>query len=158
MKLVRKPSVPAAAAAKAAEDVRLIHSRCLLIDSRCVVAANPNCKKCQHAPLQTSSGYFCVYRQLFCVFRAVLRPQIDGTLHRHGHLKYAPVAQLDRAAASGARGREFQSLRARQLLPVRFAASHTTDLTPTHGVAEHTCPVIQCNDPWISKPNVWFCA
>src|SRR5208337_3779067 len=30
------------------------------------------------------------------------------------HLQYAPVAQLDRAAASGAVGREFESLRARQ--------------------------------------------
>jgi hypothetical protein len=31
--------------------------------------------------------------------------------------RHAPVAQLDRAAASGAVGREFESLRARHLLP-----------------------------------------
>ena len=34
----------------------------------------------------------------------------------------APVAQLDRAIASGAIGREFESLRARQLMPILRAA------------------------------------
>jgi hypothetical protein len=42
---------------------------------------------------------------------------IDGAKLRMYTGKYAPVAQLDRAAASGAVGREFESLRAHHLLP-----------------------------------------
>ena len=51
--------------------------------------------------------------------------------------KYAPVAQLDRAAASGAVGREFESLRARQFISIRLVSLPQDDLRFRHPLA--TC-------------------
>ena len=55
---------------------------------------------------------------------------IEAVRTRDVHLHYAPVAQLDRAAASGAVGREFESLRARQFFVYALAG----DLAGTQGI------------------------
>jgi hypothetical protein len=60
-------------------------------------------------------------------------------------LKYAPVAQLDRAAASGAVGREFESLRARhfngciaaEATLKRFSASSPEFIVQLTSVTSH---------------------
>ena len=53
----------------------------------------------------------------------------------HVNWKYAPVAQLDRAAASGAVGREFESLRAR----------HSFDFARVNGRKLSHCSKYPCN-------------
>src|SRR5258708_33392462 len=54
---------------------------------------------------------------------------IEGQQPAHVDWLYwsAPVAQLDRAIASGAIGREFESLRAHQIIPRAFNPSAASD-------------------------------
>src|SRR5208282_1772885 len=58
------------------------------------------------------------------------RPTIEAVRTHDVHLPYAPVAQLDRAAASGAVGREFESLRARQFPPSRYGRTNRLSEDP----------------------------
>src|ERR1700732_2054480 len=48
-------------------------------------------------------------------------------------IRNAPVAQMDRACASGAQGRGFEPLRARHFLAVRFTGTVLVQWTPANG-------------------------
>jgi hypothetical protein len=65
-------------------------------------------------------------RNTFGPLKGVERAAIEAGRLDVVHFQYAPVAQLDRAVASGATGREFESLRAHQnsLASVRLQIPH----------------------------------
>ena len=123
MRLVQKPSVAEAAVevadaaatavvvAVAVEDAAVVVVAAAVADAAAVVAA---------AVAVETAGNFLLAR----------RPSIHcWAVVRNVNWRHAPVAQLDRAVASGATGREFESLRAHQLsLPRHSHVAETATL------------------------------
>src|SRR5208283_1272356 len=83
------------------------------------------------------------------------RPTIEAVRTHDVHLPYAPVAQLDRAAASGAVGREFESLRVRQFIDT--PGEGTEQISPpryTHPLFRTALSPSSMFQPSRSQPSV----
>ena len=84
---------------------------------------------------------------------------IEAVRAQDVHLHYAPVAQLDRAAASGAVGREFESLRARQTPSrmetpdqVQSPLSRLREVLTNYWIGDEIYPFVLRPQP------LWFCS